>query len=102
MTLISLDQAKTHLHIPASTTDRDGDVQDKVEQASAIILEYLDTRAVAGWSDGTVVVPGPVQAATLLLVGHLDEHRGDDMRADADCWLAIERLLVRRRDAALA
>jgi hypothetical protein len=102
MTLISLDEAKEHLHIPSSTTDRDSDVQDKVEQASAIILDYLDTRAVAGWSDGTVVVPKPVQAATKLMLGHLDEHRGDDMSADAKLWEAIERLLMRFRDLALA
>ncbi len=103
MALVTLDQVKTHLHIPLDTTDRDADVQDKAEQASSIILDYLKSRALAGWSDASLPVPGPVQAATLLLVANLDENRGDrDMKNDADCWLAIERLLMRFRDPALA
>lgn len=46
--------------------------------------------------------PGDVKAATLLLLTHLYEHRGDDMRSDEATWKAIERLLARSRDPALA
>jgi hypothetical protein len=108
MALVTLNAAKIHLHIPLTTTDRDTDVQAIADRAGAIILDYLKSRAVAEWTVetplpvGGIAVPGPVAAATLLMVGHLDEHRGDDMKADADLWLAIERLLVRFRDPALA
>jgi hypothetical protein len=52
------------------------------------------------WTDATV--PGPVQAAVLLLLTHLYKHRGDDPSADAALWEAIGRLLIRFRDPALA
>ncbi len=101
MTLVDLEQAKRHLHIPPTTTDRDADVQDITEHASGIIVDYLKSRADDGWSTGTVAVPVPIQRATLLLIAHFDEHRGDDMRTAPDCWKAIEYLLVRYRDPAL-
>jgi hypothetical protein len=52
------------------------------------------------WSDQTV--PGQVKAATLLLLGHLHENRGNDMKADQALWECIGRLLARSRDPALA
>lgn len=100
MALVTLQAAKDHLRI--RTFDRDADLQLKVDQASAIVLDYLKAGAVAGWSDGTVAVPGHVEAATLLVVGHLNEHLGDDMKADEALWLAVGRLLMRMRDPALA
>lgn len=96
--LVSLHRAKEHLRV--TTTDSDADIHLKVEQASAIVLEYLKSRADAGWDDTTA--PGPVQAATLLVIGHLYEHRGDDMDRDGALWQAVERLLMRSRDPALA
>lgn len=169
MALVSLLQAKTHLRI--EDDDHNADVALKLDQASAIILDYLKARTntiasisvanptvittetphslatgaavvilgttttptvngtqtatvtgattltvpvnvtigqstVAGtvarttWTD--VTVPGQVQAATLLMLGRLYEHRGDDEKADADLWEAIGRLLMRSRDPALA
>jgi len=98
MALVTLAVAKTHLHV--TTSDRDTDIQRLVDEASAIVIDYLKSRADDTWTD--VTVPKPVQAATLLLVGHYDEHRGDDMTADANVWAAVERLLVRYRDPALA
>ena len=167
--LVTLDQAKAHLGVNIS--DSDADIQLKVEQASAIILDYLKGRAnvvatissnsvavasvvtttaahgfttgdtavitgndstpeingsytvtvlttttfsvpvtvtVAGttgtatvaWSDLTA--PGQVQAAVLLMLTHLYERRGDDMKTDEDVWQAIGRLLMRSRDPAFA
>lgn len=52
------------------------------------------------WTDATV--PGRVQQSVLLMLTHLYEHRGDDMGGDASTWDAIERLLIRSRDPALA
>jgi hypothetical protein len=95
--LVSLAQAKEHLRI--KTSDDDADVYLKVEQASAIILDYLKSRA-GDWTADTA--PGQVQAATLLMLGHLHENRGDDMEPDPMVWQAIERLLMRSRDPALA
>lgn len=167
--LISLTQAKAHLRIP--NDDSDADVYQKVEDATAIVLDYLKTRPIAiasisianptvittsvphslvsgvtypilgttstptvvgsqvvtvtgpttftvpvnvtvgqadaagtvgapAWTDTTV--PGPVRSAILLMLTHLHELRGDDMKADSDLWMAIDRLLCRFRDPALA
>ncbi len=100
MALVTLARAKAHLRIVSN--DEDEDVYAKVAAASAIVIEYLKSRAVAGWSDGTIAVPGQVEAATLVLLTHLYENRGDDLKADRDAWEAIERLLIRSRDPALA
>jgi len=60
--------------------------------------------AAATWTDATV--PPRVQSAVLLMLGSLWVHRGDDMGGasdgDAATWQAIERILVRERDPALA
>lgn len=169
MALVDVEDAKAHLRI--TDTDHDADVAIKVEQASAIITDYLKARLVAIasitaanpavvtttvphslvsgststiagttttptingarvitvtslttftvpvtvtagqasaagtvaspiWNEATA--PLPVQAATLVMLGHLWEHRGDDMDSDDKTWAAIERLLVRFRDPALA
>lgn len=52
------------------------------------------------WTPDTV--PLPVQAATLLMLTHLHEHRGDDQESDEMLWKAIERLVIRFRDPAFA
>lgn len=102
--LVTLPQAKGHLHIPLTTTDRDADVQDLVDRASAIVITHLKSRAVAEWSAvdplpvGGVVVPGGVQTATLLLIAQLDTHRGDDAVPDGE-WM---KFLIPHRDPTLA
>jgi hypothetical protein len=97
-TLVTLAQAKTHLRI--TDADHDVDIQAKVDQADGIIRNYLKAQNVAAWDETTA--PKAVQAAALLMVGHLFEHRGDDMEPDETLWKAIERLLIRYRDPALA
>ena len=102
--LVTLDQAKGHLHIPLTTTDRDLDVQDLIDRASAIVITHLKSQAIAEWSvedplpTGGVVVPGGIQTATLLLIAQLDMHRGDDAVPDGE-W---SRYLIPHRDPALA
>ena len=102
--LVTLDRAKGHLGIPLTTTDRDVDVQDLIDRASAIVITHLKLQAVAAWSvedplpaEG-VAVPGNAQTAVLLLIGQLDEHRGDDAVPDGT-WAVY---LIPLRDPTLA
>jgi len=99
MAYVTLVQAKAHLY--KTTNEADADITLKIDQASGIVADYLKGRADSSWSD-TTNTPGPVQAATLLVLGHLYKHRGDDMAKDAELWEAIARLLMRFRDPALA
>lgn len=96
--LVTLQKAKLHLN---ETSDaRDEDIAFKAEQASDIIVDYLKTDEAAAYTIDTV--PKPVQAAVLLMLTHLVESRGEDMDRDEHLWNAIERLLMRFRDPALA
>ena len=100
-TLVTLAQAKAHLRITTPALDPgDVDIQLKLDQAEAIILDYLKRPTPETWEAATV--PGPVTAAILLMLARLHEHRGDLEKEDADLWLAVERLLMRLRDPALA
>lgn len=95
---VTLDQAKTHLREPDAAAN--GDVYLKATQASGIIADYLDSQADPAWTADTA--PGPVQTATLLMLTHLYQNRGDDMTADDMLWSAIRRLLARLRDPTVA
>jgi hypothetical protein len=100
--LVTLDVAKAHLRI--TDTAHDADVAQKVSSASASIRDYLDERNDPTWTPDTV--PPWLQAAVLLLLGHLYEHRGDEFGPDSDnddrVWTAIERLTRRSRDSTVA
>lgn len=98
MALITLAQAKRHLYVDDDAHNTD--ILLKVDQASAIILNYLKSQADPTWTDATV--PGPVQAATLLMLTHLYEERGDNMASNAALWEAVANLCRRFRDPALA
>jgi hypothetical protein len=103
MALITLASAKIHLRLIG--TDEDADVQQKVDAASAIIVDYLKDRAEATWDETTT--PLPVQMAVLLLVASLWRHRGDDpadrdaLEVDKGVWAEIDPILARFRDPAL-
>ena len=56
MALVSLHRAKQHLRV--MTVDDDAAIAAAVDQASALVLSHVKTLAVAGWSTGTVAVPG--------------------------------------------
>jgi hypothetical protein len=96
--LVTVDQAKDHLRITDDASN--ADLAVKVDQASAIIVRYLKTQAVAGWTADppTVTVPGNVEAATLVLLEDLYEHRPIDLKEGSPVWC----LLVGMRDPALA
>jgi len=104
MALVTLQQAKDHLRIATPEGDPgDTDLQLKIDQATAIITDYLQSRADPTWSvdASPSTVPGNVQAAVLLMLAHLYEHRGDEMQQDEALWQAIGRLLMRFRDPVL-
>ena len=100
--LVTLQQAKDHLQIPTMPVgDPDeADVQLKLDQAEAIIVDYLAGRVDPGWGAGTT--PLQVTAAILLMLGGLYRHRGEVMESDPALWQAIDRLLTGIRYAALA
>jgi len=101
MMLVSLADAKLALGVN-ELTERDAEVTLYLEQASALIYEYIGERADPLWDETTA--PDVVQAATLKMLGHLYEHRGDDAsdEHDAKIWEGISLLLMRTRDPALA
>lgn len=98
--LLSLAQAKNQLRIPLEDTSRDAELYEMVEEASAIILDYLKVGEDNTWDE--ITVPWHVRAAVKLMLTHLHEHAGDDMSNDEDLWNAVRRLLERSRDPALA
>jgi hypothetical protein len=101
--LVSMTDAKDHLRV--TTTDSDGDIYTKVLQASELVLGRCNSTAwwraiTPSWTEATV--PADVQAAVLLVLTHLHEHRGDDMSADHALWAAVDRLIAMKRDPVIA
>ena len=105
--LITLAIAKTHLRI--TDTDHDADVQLKLDQAEAAVLDYLKPartgEARTDWPWTTATLPAPVQAAMLVLLRYLyDAERGDEASAEkpSTVWEVISNLVIRYRDQAIA
>jgi len=97
--LASLTDAKLQLHV--TDPARDAEITLLLEQASAIVSEYIGARAEPSWDETTA--PLVVQAATLRTLTHLWEHRGDDAeKFDEKFWLGLSLLLMRARDPAIA
>jgi Phage gp6-like head-tail connector protein len=96
--LVTLSEAKLHLRL--TTTTEDEAVLAIALRASDVIVDYLGPRADDTWTAETV--PPVIKAAVLLMLSHLYVHRGDDPSTDDKLWEAIARLLMRRRDPALA
>ena len=95
LALVTLVQGKRQLRV--DNADSDADVQEKIEQASAIVVRYLKAQAVAGWltTPPTVDVPLDVQAAVLVVLDDLYERRPIQ-------WDVVNGLLVGIRDPAVA
>ena len=103
MALVTLVQAKAHLRI--TTSDADADITLKLAQAEAIVLQRCSSTLywrdiVAAWTAADV--PLAVQAAILLTLSGLHEHRGDNMETDFKLWEAVDRLLQLNKDPVLA
>jgi hypothetical protein len=104
MNFIELDDAK--FAVAAYDPADEAQLTKYCQRASAIIWDYLKKPSadppIPEWTPETA--EAVVVAATLLMLGHLWEHRGDDTESEPDpkIWDAIALLLVRKRDPALA
>jgi hypothetical protein len=98
--LASLADAKLQLRV--SDPAREPEITLLLEQASAIVFDYIGARAEPSWDEDSA--PLVVQAATLRCLTHLWEHRGDDTadKTDETLWAALSLLLMRTRDPAIA
>jgi len=99
---ITLDEAAAHLRIDMieSGDDREPDLQMKIDQAEAIVVDYLKYEET-GWDEDSI--PRPIKAAMLLVLSALwddREGKGDGDYLDENG--AVARLLRRYRDPALA
>jgi hypothetical protein len=81
--LVTLDQAKAHLHI-VEDDSQDDDITLRIHAASAVVLDYLGDAAYTFTdtsgepledSSGPLPVPYQVQMATLLMVGEFYRNR---------------------------
>lgn len=106
-TYVTIDQAKEHVREfqPA----RLADLTLKLDQAEAIILDYVAagrTRREDPTLPGLGTAGGAIIGACVLdLLAGLYEHRGDDYGLDVpdfELWNAIARKLARLRDPAIA
>jgi hypothetical protein len=92
MALVTLETAKLHCRV--TDARQDADVQRFVDQATAIVLDYLvDNAAAATWTPETV--PKPVELAVLMFTQYYyRRNRGDDNPRDlgmiGDTWTAQE------------
>jgi hypothetical protein len=111
--LITLEQAKLQLRITHGTTEFDDDIVLKMDQATAIVMDYLKRPTDQAWEAGSPGSPGGgspgddlsltiVQAAILEVLTNLFMHRGDDAANDGPITPRIESMLRRLRDPALA
>jgi hypothetical protein len=107
--LITLESAKAHLKV--TTLQEDSDLQDKLDAATQIILDYLTRRDAAwnatinAWTADTV--PRSVRQAILIQFGEFVAKRGDDPTiAEPTTPLGLSRtvmsLLYGYRDPGLA
>ena len=118
--LVTMAQARRHLRLDDEDSEGDLDLELKVYAASAIVLNYLKSRADAYLdssglvivdSDGAPMVPFEMQAATLLMLGYLhrlrdanDDGSGSSMKAFEQGFLPtpVTAILYSLRDPALA
>ena len=107
MMLVSVERAKAQEYITHSIYDME--VQNKVAEASDIVLDYIGDRDnLRRWSaadpvpDDGVAVPGVITAAVLLVFGALWEGREGAEDSPEPISPAVERLLRRYRDPVVA
>jgi len=122
-TIITLAQAREHLHLPASVGSpvdpADADLQMKVDAATQLVCEYISDRnpadltwiaEIESWTvTGSPLVPPPalIQVAVLETFGELVRFRGDDPDGPlrnpySSLSPLVEGLLRRYHDPALA
>lgn len=100
--LITLDQASTHLRLAGS--EYADDLELKMEQATALVIQYLK-RPDHTWTVDTTDDPefAIVQAAILEVLTNLFFDRGDrDKPSDGPVTDRVKRCLSLMRDPSLA
>lgn len=124
MRLVTLEMAKAHLRLGTADLpeDTESDLRAKIDQAEALVLDYVDQRLdeasawsaeVASWNaedsgSPTYTVPPQVQAAVLIMLTELWRFRGDDIDDDeprrgmGELHPKAVAYLYRFRDPALA
>lgn len=112
--IVSLDQALEHLGL--SSSNRDADLQLKIDAATQMVCEYISDRQpededwiaeIEGWDSGDP--PPIIVAAVLVQLGEFYRFRGDDMSTDRPPVLAhgflspmVTSMLHRYRSPSLA
>lgn len=96
MFLITLDQAKEHLRIDGD--DQEEDLLLKMEQASMIILDYIEV-INSGWDHTNV--PEHIRTCVLITLANLWDHRGDDKTNLDPIPPAVKSILYRTRTPVL-
>jgi len=102
MSLVTLDEAKSHLRVMHS--DEDATITLYMNAATEIVIDYIK-KPDHEWTDAEA--PFLIKAAILLVLAGLYENRGDDEKPDysqADGYLAkpVTAILHRYRDPAYA
>jgi uncharacterized phage protein (predicted DNA packaging) len=99
--LLTLDVAKKHLRVDHA--DDDADITRKIDQASAIVLDYIKQRDAAWTADD---VPPVIAAATEIVLSMLYDDRAAGGQENGVAMgylpLSVTSLLHRYRDPALA
>lgn len=104
--LVTLDQALRHLRLGSDDGGSDEEHEDAAEvefkatHASEIVLNFVTHEDKGDWTDEDV--PGSVQAAVLLVLSDLWEHRAGSDADDVFLSTAAKSLLQRYRDPTLA
>jgi Phage gp6-like head-tail connector protein len=99
--LVTLAEAKAHLHITG--TDHDADITEKLEEAQEHILARLGSAGDFTWTDTTA--PRQVRNAIKLLLDAFYERRGGDEGGSDSLQKAldtIDQLLGLIRDPTIA
>lgn len=113
MSLVKLAEAKQRQKLPADVTDNDADLQRILDEAEAIVLDYVSQRRddndawaaiVDAWTAETV--PLQVRSAILIQFGELYRFRGDDEQEPRPDYgmlnTRVTALLHRLRDPAIS
>jgi len=98
--LVTLAEAKVHLHL--TDTDHDADVTEKLAEAQEQILARLGAAGDATWTASTA--PRQVRNAIKLLLDAFYERRGGEENAEQleKALAAIDQLLGLYRDPVIA
>jgi len=106
MPLVTLDQAKVQLRLPADSTEYDDDLELKIQHATSLVVDYLDRHEddwVAGSPQGSPTdneFP-IVQAAILEVLTNIWRNRGDVGTEDGPLTKRVENMLRGQRVPAL-